>query len=122
MSKVYEFLQECGHFFVLTANGEGPAGRPFGAVMELDGDLYLSTSDGKAVYRQLKENGRMQIVALKPGTREWIRIDGMAKECEDMEIKKKMLEVCPGLTKHFPTLDDPHYVVFQVKVTESVFY
>lgn len=31
MSKAYEFLKECGAFFVLTLNGEYPAGRPFGA-------------------------------------------------------------------------------------------
>lgn len=34
MSKAYEFLKECGAFFVLTVNGDCPAGRPFGAVME----------------------------------------------------------------------------------------
>lgn len=37
MSKVYDFLQECGCFYVLTLNGDFPAGRPFGAVMEHDG-------------------------------------------------------------------------------------
>ena len=31
MSKVYEFLKECGSFFVLTINGDYPAGRPFGS-------------------------------------------------------------------------------------------
>lgn len=34
MSKAYEFLKECGAFFVLSINGDYPAGRPFGAVME----------------------------------------------------------------------------------------
>ena len=29
MSKAYEFLKECGSFFVLTLNGDYPAGRPF---------------------------------------------------------------------------------------------
>lgn len=32
MSKAYEFLKECRSFFVLSINGEYPAGRPFGAV------------------------------------------------------------------------------------------
>ena len=40
MSKVYEFLKECGSFFVLTINGDYPAGRPFGAVMEVGEDIY----------------------------------------------------------------------------------
>ena len=34
MSKAYEFLKECSCFYVLTINGDFPAGRPFGAVME----------------------------------------------------------------------------------------
>ena len=45
MSKAYEFLKECGAFFVLSINGDYPAGRPFGAVMEVGDDLYLSTND-----------------------------------------------------------------------------
>ena len=39
MSKAYEFLIECGYFYVLTINGDYPAGRTFGAEMECDGKL-----------------------------------------------------------------------------------
>ena len=45
MSKAYEFLKECGSFFVLSINGDYPAGRPFGAIMEVGEDLYLATND-----------------------------------------------------------------------------
>ena len=44
MSKAYEFLKECGAFFVLSINGDYPAGRPFGAVMEV-GDQYIRCTD-----------------------------------------------------------------------------
>jgi len=37
MSKTYEFLKECGAFYVVTVNDNNPAVRPFGAVMEYDG-------------------------------------------------------------------------------------
>lgn len=36
MSKEYEFLKQCGYFYVLTINDKFPAGRPFGAVMEYE--------------------------------------------------------------------------------------
>lgn len=49
MSMTYDFLKECGVFYVLTLNGNFPAGRPFGAVMEHEGDLYISTGDMKDV-------------------------------------------------------------------------
>lgn len=41
MSKAYEFLKECGYFYVLTINGDYSTGRPFGAVMEHDNKLYI---------------------------------------------------------------------------------
>lgn len=121
MSKVYDFIKECGAFFILTNNGEFPAGRPFGAIMELEDDLYIATADMKAVYKQLKENGNMQILALKPGTREWVRVTGIAEECDSLEIKERMLVECPVLTKHYPSADTPHYNVFKIRVVEVEF-
>lgn len=122
MSKVFDFLKECGVFYVLTINGDYPAGRPFGAVMEYKDDLYISTTDTKEVYKQMKDNPHIQIVSMKPGTREWVRINGVATECADVEIKKKMLEECPVLAKHFSSIDAPHYAVFQIKMMGSRFY
>lgn len=88
MSKVGEFLKECGVFYVLTINTDFPAGRPFGAVMEYNDNLYISTGDMKDVYKQLKQHPQMQIIALKGGTRDWIRINGIAEECVDLNIKQ----------------------------------
>ena len=122
MSKIFDFLKESGIFYVLTINGDFPAGRPFGAVMEYNDDLYISTADTKEVYKQLIENSNIQIISLKPNTREWIRINGVAKECDDIEIKKKMLEECPVLSKHFKAPDTPHYAVFQIKILSAQLY
>lgn len=73
MSIAYDFLKECGSFFVLTINGDYPAGRPFGAVMEVGEDLYLSTNDMNQAHKQMREHENIQIVAKKPTSREWIR-------------------------------------------------
>lgn len=119
MSKAYEFIKECGVFFILSINGGAPAGRPFGAIMEYDGDLYISTSDVKSVYRQFKENEQIQIIAIKDGNRSWIRITGVATECHDMQIKERMLIECPGLSQHFPASNTPHFCVFRIRVTNT---
>ena len=97
MSQAYNFLKECGSFFVLSINGEYPAGRPFGAVMEVGEDLYLSTNDMNQAHKQIRENEHIQIIAKKPTSREWIRITGLATECDDKDLKQKMLEECPIL-------------------------
>ena len=121
MSKIIDFLKECGTFYVLTINKDFPAGRPFGAVMEYKNDLYIATADTKEVYKQLKENSAVQIIALKPGTREWIRVSGTATECTDLNIKQIMLKECPVLSKHYTSANVPHYNLFQIKVTNVEF-
>lgn len=114
MSKSYEFLKECGVFYVLTVNDDKPCGRPFGAVMEYENKLYITTANMKAVYKQMKANSNIQIIALKGGTRDWIRIDGNAVECMDLDIKKKMLEECPVIQKHYNSPTCEYYAVFQI--------
>ena len=119
MSKAYEFLKECGSFFVLTINGDYPAGRPFGAVMEVGDNLYLSTNDMNQVHRQMREHEKIQIVAKKSDTRDWIRITGIAEECDDKELKHRMLEECPVLQQRFGTVGMEHFIMFRVKVEST---
>lgn len=122
MSKVYEFLKECGYFYVLTINGVFPAGRPFGAVMEYRGKLFISTNDKNEVHKQLRNNPNIQIIAKKYKTREWIRITAKATECNDIKMKQKMLEECPVISKHFSAADAKHYLLFEVDVLETEFH
>lgn len=122
MSKEYEFLKECKYFYVLTINGDYPAGRPFGAVMEHEGKLYISTNNQNQAHKQLRENENIQILAKKEGTREWLRITGKATECTDIDVKQKMLEECPVLSKHFSSADEEKYLLFQVETFETEFH
>lgn len=116
MSKAYEFLKECGSFFVLTINGDYPAGRPFGAVMEVGDDLYLSTNDMNQAHRQMRKHEKVQIVAKKPNTREWIRITGKVEECGDKKLKKQMLTECPVLQQRFDAVGMEHFIMFNLKI------
>lgn len=116
MSKAYDFLKECGSFFVLTINGDYPAGRPFGAIMEVGENLYLSTNDMNQAHRQMREHEQIQIVAKKSTSREWIRITGLATECDDKGLKHRMLEECPVLQQRFGTVGIEHFIMFKVKV------
>ena len=55
MSKAYDFLKECGAFFVLSVNGDYPAGRPFGAVMEVGDNFTVIEKDLKETTYEVKE-------------------------------------------------------------------
>lgn len=119
MSKTYDFLKQCGTFFLTTVNGNAPAARPFGAVMEYKGDLYFSTANTKAVYSQLISNPAIQIVALMSGTRDWIRINGKAIEVKDLHIKQAMLDSCPVLLSRFDSCECEYYALFKISEMES---
>ena len=108
---------EC--FFVTTINGEVPASRPFGAVMEYEGNLYISTGNTKDVYNQFLQNSNIQIVALKKETREWIRINGKAIETKDLKEKRIMIEECPILSKRFDSETCEHFALFKITDMES---
>ena len=114
MSKAYGFLKQCGVYFLVTMNGNAPAARPFGSIVEIEGELYFTTANTKAVYAQLIQNSAIQIVALKAGTRNWIRIDGKAVEVHDLELKQATLDADLGLLKHFKTADCERFSLFKV--------
>ena len=43
MKEVYEFLKNCGTFYLATEENGQPHVRPFGAVCEFEGKLYIVT-------------------------------------------------------------------------------
>ena len=84
--------------------------------MEVDDNLYLSTNDMNDVHKQIRKNEHIQIVAKKSESREWIRITGLATECEDSDLKNRMLEECPVLQQRFDAVGMEHFILLKVKV------
>lgn len=113
MKQAVEFIRACGPFWVVTEDGALPTGRPFGVVMEAEGKIYVATGRGKAVCRQLSE-GPAAILAIKPGTREWLRVTGRAAECTEISMKEKMLAENPRLTAHYSSAADENFVLFAI--------
>ena len=120
MSATYDFLKECGVFFVLTTDEQQPMGRPFGAIMEYKNSLFFSTATMKEVYKQLKTNPKVQIVAIKAGTRDWIRVNGVAVECNELDLKQQMLDRCPALKNRFPSADCQYYALFEITQKQAL--
>lgn len=114
--EAYEFISRCGVFYLLTVCDDFPTGRPFGAVMEYSDKLYLSTGKNKNVYRQISNNSNVCIVALESGTKNWIRVRGKAKECNDADIKARMLFECTKVAKHFSSGDFEEFGLIEVSV------
>ena len=122
MSKSFDFLKDVYPFFVLTANNEEPNGRPFGAVCEINDKLYIATSPKKQVYKEIVKNPNLTIVAIKQGTRDWIRIKTIAYETGILPLKAKVLSLCPILKKHYKDENDDNFAVFELTITSSTLY
>ena len=67
MKKIYEYLKNCGTFYLATVKGDKPQVRPFGAVCEFEGKLYIVTNNQKDVYKQMKANPNVAICGMYKG-------------------------------------------------------
>lgn len=47
MKEAYEFLKNCGTFYLATEENGQPHVRPFGALCEFEGKLYIETNNQK---------------------------------------------------------------------------
>lgn len=50
MKEVLDYLKACGTFYLATNEEGQPRVRPFGAVCEFEGKLYITTNNKKAVF------------------------------------------------------------------------
>ena len=70
MEEVYDFLKECGVFFLATEDGEQPRVRPFGAINVYEGKLYIQTGKIKNVSKQMQDNPNVELCGYIDG--KWI--------------------------------------------------
>ena len=96
MSKVNDFLNEAGTFFLATVDGDKPKVRPLGLHFEMDGKVLFGIGDFKNVYRQLVKNPNTEIVACKPNGH-WLRYTGKAVFETDPKYAEAFLEMMPML-------------------------
>lgn len=110
MKEVLEYLKETGTFYLATVDGDKPQVRPFGAVCEFEGKLYIVTNNQKDVYKQMKANPNVAISGMAHGT--WIRVHGQVEEDLRREARVAMMEANPSLSSMY-TVDDQLMTVFK---------
>jgi len=110
MQEVYEFLKECGVYYLATVEDGQPRVRPFGTVDLFEGKLYIQTGKVKPVSRQLKENPKAEICGFKDG--KWIRVSGKLIEDDRVEARKHMLDAYPSLRGMYDENDGNTQVLY----------
>lgn len=113
MEEVLAYLKEARTFFVATCEKDQPRVRPFGAVTEFEGKLYITTGNGKEVFKQMMDNDKVEISAMgTDGT--WIRLQAKVVRDERKAPKVKMLEDYPNLKGRY-NVDDGIFEVLYLK-------
>lgn len=96
MSKINDFLNDAGVFYLATVDGDKPKVRPLGAHMEMDGKVIFGIGDFKNVYKQMLANPYVEIVACKQDMH-WMRYTGKAVFETDDKYAEAMLDGAPHL-------------------------
>lgn len=110
MQEVYEFLKECGTYYLATVEGDQPRVRPFGTVDIFEGKLYIQTGKVKDVSRQIQENAKVELCAFNG--QKWVRVAGKLVRDDRVEAKKHMLDNYPSLQTMYSATDDNTEVLY----------
>lgn len=96
MNEVYEFLKNCGVYYLATVEGDQPRVRPFGTIDLFEGKLYIQTGKVKAVAAQMKANPNVEISGTAKDGR-WIRLSAKAVLDDNISAQEHMLDAYPEL-------------------------
>lgn len=113
MNEVYEFLKNCGVYYLATVEGDQPRVRPFGTVDLFEDKLYIQTGKVKPVAQQMKVNSKVEISAMSQDGR-WIRISAEAVLDDNIKAQEHMLDAYPNL-KAMYTAGDGNTEVYYLK-------
>ena len=121
MKEVYDFIKECGVYYLATLDNDKPRVRPFGTLEIFEDKLYLQTGKKKDVYKQIINNSNVEICGFKDGR--WLRIECKLIPDDRVEAKKDMLDKNPELRGMYNELDDNTIVLYlkDAKATFSSF-
>ena len=119
MKEVYEFLKECGTYYLATIEDNKPRVRPFGTINLFEDKLYIQTGKSKKVYKQIEKNNNFEICAFKDG--QWLRISGELVNDDRLEAKKDMLDHYPELRNMYDE-NDKNTSVLYFKNAMATFY
>lgn len=119
MKEVYEFLKNCGVYYLATMDGDQPRVRPFGTVDIFEEKLYIQTGKVKPVANQMKANPKVEISAMAQDGR-WIRVAAEAVLDDNIKAQEHMLDAYPNLKAMYQPGDGNTEVYYLQNATAQI--
>ena len=117
MQEVYDFLKNCGTYYLATVEGDQPRVRPFGTIDLFEEKLYIQTGKSKEVSKQISQNPKVEICAFADG--KWLRIACALVRDDRIEAKEHMLDAYPNLKGMYSATDDNTEVLYMKDATAT---
>ena len=118
MQEIYDFLKQCGTYYLATVEKDQPRVRPFGTINLFEGKLYIQTGKVKPVSKQMTANPKVELCAMNGDT--WLRVAATAVEDDRVEARQNMLDNYPELQSMY-SADDGNTQVVYLKDGEATF-
>lgn len=116
LDDIYNFIRECGHFFLATINNNHPSIRPFGLILKEGNHLYIATDSSKDVFDEICKDNHIQIVSYNNSNHRWIRINGKLIMETLGFVRKKLIESYPFLTQRYNESSINKLSIFRIDI------
>lgn len=112
----YQFIRDCGFFFLATSVDNQPKVRPLGMIYSNGKELLIATDKRKNIYSDLMSNSQLEIATYNLHTRRWIRISGKAEIENSIHIKEEMMNAYPLLKQKYLNESEMYFVIFKILI------
>ena len=118
MKEVFDFIKECGTYYLATVEDGQPRNRPFGTINIFEDRLYIQTGKSKEVSKQIQKNPRVELCCFNG--KQWLRLSGELVRDDRLEPKKAMLEHYPELKSMYSAEDENTEVLYFKNATATI--
>ena len=115
----YDFIHECGYFFLATSVQDIPKLRPMGFIYGDDTFLYIATDSRKQVFGDLMNNPKVEIASYNLITRKWIRISGVVEKEISTVVRENMESLYPMIQQEFAQQNEIYSVIFRLQIERA---
>lgn len=121
MNEIYEFIKNCGTYYLATVENGKPKNRPFGTINIFEDKLYIQTGKKKDVSKQIQANPNVELCCFDGATGRWLRLEGELVRDDRREAKADMLSHYPELGAMYSADDDNTEVLYFKNATGTIY-